>query len=614
MKRSLKWFMRAWISLSSLVGVTSPFEKMEALDGHLERMKHAPEIDKTLLLRYLRPAVEEICGTVLGDDGQHDALAADILVRIAHVLLVLRLDPPRGRSRQAEDLLRWAARLDPNNLLVWSGLLRCELRGMDPVPGAPEAMQCWPSGASDVDQAIRVGEYLMLERLCVARRTQRSKRTADVEVARALLNHFHTHTDSINLRLGIHHRYLMKARSDRAIWEEEARFIGQTSDAYAVEFICLRRYGSFHPLMPRPVAVSAVGGGYLVRVYLPRPGSVADPGAGSAATEDAAAATEDVFSILIDPGQGVVDNLYRVGLGIADVDMIIATHDHPDHLAALDAILSLRHEHRNSQAHRYLIDPATQPIREPDSETLPTDGEARRRPPQRMLILGNRSVVNRYSFLNGDNDYVVQHIDDADAQRCPQLVEHELRIDALTTQHGDLGKDNAVGFVLTFVPLSATIAFMSDTAIEGVGTYKRCRVDPDDAWSAALDSDIVVAHISDAPSGELRELARFAPSKVLDGVDRFEASIARLLQERPEPALRLIQALSLTDDGEAERTFRLFGPGFLKTMQDWEHLYLHGLSAVSHEMASRDDGKKRVLVIGESASNSGRSAEQLHGR
>ena len=83
-----------------------------------------------------------------------------------------------------------------------------------------------------------------------------------------------------------------------------------------------------------------------------------------------------MVNVLVDPGEGTVNNLYRVGLGIADIDMVIATHDHPDHLVALDEILSLRHERHEIQ------------------------GSAREGESKPFVILGNPSVVERYAFLN----------------------------------------------------------------------------------------------------------------------------------------------------------------------------------------------------------------------
>jgi glyoxylase-like metal-dependent hydrolase (beta-lactamase superfamily II) len=40
------------------------------------------------------------------------------------------------------------------------------------------------------------------------------------------------------------------------------------------------------------------------------------------------------FGIVIDPGGGYIENLYRCGFSLADIDMIIVTHDHADHLSS----------------------------------------------------------------------------------------------------------------------------------------------------------------------------------------------------------------------------------------------------------------------------------------
>ena len=225
-KRALKWFVRAWISLRNLIKTatvsdtasmtateadranSSAFPGVAKLDDFLDAIKHAPEIAKSELLGRLDDAVKEFCRDDL-PDATHDALTADVLIRIAHVLLLLRLEPD-GRSTHAEALLQRAVELDAHNLLAWTGLLRCELRGMSPFERtATNAMECWPSGTTDVDQAIRTGEYLMLKRVRDAAPENRdgadearASENPDIPVARALLNHFHTHTDSINLRAG----------------------------------------------------------------------------------------------------------------------------------------------------------------------------------------------------------------------------------------------------------------------------------------------------------------------------------------------------------------------------------------------------------------------------
>jgi len=50
-------------------------------------------------------------------------------------------------------------------------------------------------------------------------------------------------------------------------------------------------------------------------------------------------------NIAIDPGYGYLDMLFQHGLTVMDIDCIIITHDHPDHLAELQNILGLRYNY-----------------------------------------------------------------------------------------------------------------------------------------------------------------------------------------------------------------------------------------------------------------------------
>jgi hydroxyacylglutathione hydrolase len=55
---------------------------------------------------------------------------------------------------------------------------------------------------------------------------------------------------------------------------------------------------------------------------------------------------EGAFRILIDPGHqhlfhGLKDSLQVMGIGLGDIDLIIATHIHPDHIEAVQSFSSL---------------------------------------------------------------------------------------------------------------------------------------------------------------------------------------------------------------------------------------------------------------------------------
>jgi len=590
MKRSLKWHLTAWRWLLALESRHGDLEQsILGVERELDLVKHDPVLYKADVEGALGPLLERMVRCDL--EREHHALAADILVRISHLLTVLRLpedggDQPPDVESSVLRCLKRAAELDEHNLLAQTGLLRYEMRrGVSiPKPRTPDPLSCWPSGASDVDQVIRAAEHLMLERLHAAGGPTGTRETG---VAQALMAHFMTHTDSINLRGAILHRYLMRRRADeREPWHAEAysKLERDTPDPSTVgsapylEFVCLRRFGSFTPFMPRPAAVSAVGGGYLVRI-------VRSP-------QEHGDEHPKMFNVVVDPGEGAVNNLYAVGLSIADIDMVVATHDHPEHLAALDAILSLRREFQD----RERVKPA--------GPGAAASGWASGR---RLLILGNRSVVNRYSFLNGDGHHLVQHLADASVLGGRQIPSG-LTIDVLPTMHRDLGGHDATGFVLGLTSgapgrgdAQLRIAFMADTAIAGLHENGDRTKPIDKRWRSALESDIVVAHVSDVPSGELRALAQLPAADDEDAIVRFDAGVRKLAAERPADASQLMHALSLVppDPGVDPQPVSLLSAG---TMDGGEHLYLRGLLAVCDLMAKAASpvaGCARILIVGE---------------
>lgn len=149
-------------------------------------------------------------------------------------------------------------------------------------------------------------------------------------------------------------------------------------------------------------------------------------------------------------------------------------------------------------------------------------------------------------------------------------------------------------------PLPVTITFMSDTAVQALGLLREGRLtEVDDLWREALGSTVVVAHMSDAPAGEVRELARYPALKTSESVARFDTTVAQLLQDRRDEGVRLVQALSLVDASISGTPATPLGAGFVDKMESWSHLYLHGLLAVARAIEQMHDGVRRVLVIGE---------------
>ncbi len=89
------------------------------------------------------------------------------------------------------------------------------------------------------------------------------------------------------------------------------------------EIICLRRWNSFSPNLGSHAAAT-VGGGYFVRAWDGKNGRY--------------------IGIVIDPGYNFLENLFNEGFTIADVDLVVITHAHPDHIENFTNLLTLLRE------------------------------------------------------------------------------------------------------------------------------------------------------------------------------------------------------------------------------------------------------------------------------
>jgi tetratricopeptide (TPR) repeat protein len=84
-------------------------------------------------------------------------------------------------------------------------------------------------------------------------------------------------------------------------------------------FLCiLRKWNSYTPILPSEKGDNK-GGGYFLH----------HQGKG----------------IVIDPGFNFIENFYKEGFKIADIDAVLITHSHNDHTVDLESILTLIHEH-----------------------------------------------------------------------------------------------------------------------------------------------------------------------------------------------------------------------------------------------------------------------------
>ncbi len=103
---------------------------------------------------------------------------------------------------------------------------------------------------------------------------------------------------------------------DRSDKDREA-FLAKRGGGPGQAMFFAREWNSWQPLVPGESA--ARGGGYLLRWG----------GKG----------------LVVDPGPGFLANLHDGGFGLADVDGVLVTHNHIDHVAELPHILTLVHEY-----------------------------------------------------------------------------------------------------------------------------------------------------------------------------------------------------------------------------------------------------------------------------
>jgi len=561
LKRSVKWLLKSWSALLVMIHnqeegldrgrretadqrltkkeIKRVFTQLSDANAMLSVIKNDPDFSKEELAKSVEPVIET--GVRIHIPQNLGVIASEILLRLGHVLFVLRLDAKEDgkggveeRHVLAQKCLDRARELDEFSTLVLADQLKIAHRREDEEilerdRAIPEIQ--WPFGRGNPEQLIRVIEYHLLRWLAISQIAEvaaKTPRAEDRKVARQLISGLLTHTDSINVRQSQVYRYLMQPkRPARRIgpaegWQEpEPRNPLQGTDETAIEFVCLRRYSSFFPFVPRPSAFRSLGGGYLLRLHhqddaCPKP-----------------------FGIAIDPGPDYIENLYRCGFGLGDINMIILTHDHPDHSVDLAPILSLlgyRMKHG---------DETFQP---------PVRGD-REAPVRRLLIVGNESVARQLSFFNkphvsergaGDPSQMrpdavqVVSFDEFDAfyrdtmvarerhQQPEVAIPDELRLKpVVSVRHPDGFGMLAYGFRLSLGDDGPSIGFTGDTGgflleTSGVGDsapwetkshdqHQTMKLSGDrtwrEHWEPVLDSDVVVPHVSGLPLSQLLVLA-----------------------------------------------------------------------------------------------------------
>ncbi|HET9678137.1 MAG TPA: hypothetical protein VFP21_11615 [Solirubrobacterales bacterium] len=630
LKRSVKWLLKSWSALLVLICTEKPgdgdrslakteekrvFPQLTLAIDTLREIKNDPDFSKEELVAALSPIVDQFERLEIPPSVQ--VIASEILLRLGHTLYVLRLHEGHDLAFRC---LQRAHALDPHSTLVAADRLKIEIEDESYAKKAAfsEGRQ-WPFGRGNPDQIIRMIEYHLLLWVAATNgknpkpKSQRSPGEEDREVARRLLTGLLTHTDSINVRQSQVYRYLMQPRqAPRRIGPTEGWEKREMAEEYdlAIEFVCLRRYSSFFPFVPRPSAFRSVGGGYLLRLHhhdksCPQP-----------------------FGIAIDPGPDFIDNLYRCGFGLGDIDMIILTHDHPDHSVDLDPVLALL-GYRMKQGDTTFVAPNRDV---PDA------------PVRRLLIVGNESVAQRLRFFNkphvSSRDAAKPRRPDAvhvvsfdefgalqeqldrqrESPRKPEImIPREMNLKPVVSiRHNDSFGLLAYGFRLSLGENGPSIGFTGDTGgfVLEQDSSSRWRIQPKDDhgtlkligdnnwrehWADLFDVDVLIPHVSGLPLSQLLVLANDGKSTFAKQDPRLAELLSQVWNGLDESARSQVGfAFWLPEDEHGIAPLPLED---IKTSKGWPkgHLYLIGLLefARAYQEHRRGVNKPGLFLIGE---------------
>lgn len=687
MKRAIYYYVEAWRAFLELSESESRlranFDEADTVLDWLQPLLDEPSINKYRLNERFEPLIRQFESWY---GPKHLALiAADIMMRLGHLFCILGVPninwtpdakeakyPAPTRYEMAVRCLEKAASLDNANTLIAADIMRIQnMYDANAIPDDERAFkngnavnelfengnykpigEQWPQGGSPFEELARAVEYGMQHWIFAKEKAARDSESAETkrnansgviesQIAKGLLTSYLAHTDSSNVKLAQVYRYLMQPETKTP----------QTQKPF-MDFICLRRYSSFFPMVPRPTAFKALGGGYFVHIY----------------------DGERYYGIAIDPGPDYIDNLYRCGYGLGDISTIIVTHDHSDHASSIDSLLTLI-------GYRDIVSQSGKFKRNND----PAEKS------NALLIIGNESVAKRYEYFNrrcpvvkrlvrdrngmdkalvnaghfqqvGDRKYIPSEridqvrvmsfkeyeafrlseasiqsgsshaVNEGDEDCLLDLLEpswypNGLTIETVMTHdHIDAGGYPSQGFMLKYENCgeTRTILFTGDTAppervSETVfgGQKDRSKYPTETGVlfeDGVTNSDVVVAHVSSIPAQELREFARLENAGQPTQAGIVEALWKNLATVAAAPggsgknsAADLLDQLQFGFRLRAKKGNDKYAATPFTSTDDLKpvserHLMLEGLMEIARLMISEDKDPEQpepLLIIGE---------------
>ncbi len=178
--------------------------------------------------------------------------------------------------------------------------------------------------------------------------------------------------------------------------------------------------------------------------------------------------------IVIDPGTDFVTQLYRKGLSIADVDTIIVTHCHLDHIRDLESLVDLNYRHNRAK------------------ESKPRPGDDDFRQIQFKLCQSAAMKYDQYLKASG----CCKKPTHLDSEGNPWPISEFIDVLAVPVKHSDINgsDDETIGLVLALKgddgEVTLRVGFTSDSR-----WFKEL---PD----GFADCDVLVAHLGTIEAGE----------------------------------------------------------------------------------------------------------------
>ena len=176
----------------------------------------------------------------------------------------------------------------------------------------------------------------------------------------------------------------------------------------------LRRWNSFTPTLSSSINQSK-GGGYFLRFSY----------------------NNNSYGIVIDPGYDFLKNFFSQGFIVQDIDLILVSHVHPDHVDNLAAILSLFHE-MNGRLGKYHYQ--EKKINKKYLTLVVSSGVFEHYNP---VIRDSFEILKDIIVVNGKNGFEQVYIYDEWDK------EHTIEIYAFGTTHKDLSQFQSLGFIIS---------------------------------------------------------------------------------------------------------------------------------------------------------------------